>query len=89
MNPGFTCVAPKAPVTEIANEASQQMLCNKFLEGVNKKNLFKEIRTQKNSWWEKVSTSVMGFEDMVSRSESYINIAGDGQRVDIKRYGLY
>ena len=66
------------------------MLCNRFLEGVNKKHLFKEIKalSNKKKWWENVSLTTMGFEDMLCWSESYINIAGDGERIDIKRCGL-
>ena len=83
------CVAPKIPAAELTNEEREQMLCNKLLEGVNKKHLIKEIKaSSKKKWWEKITTSVMGFEDMLCKSEGYINIAGDGERIDFKRQGL-
>ena len=70
-------------------DEAQQILCNKFLEGVNKKHLYKEIRTasKKRSWWDRDSTVSMGFEDLLSRSDRYINVKGDGERVDVRRIG--
>ncbi|KAI6645712.1 hypothetical protein LOD99_12975 [Oopsacas minuta] len=77
-----TCGIPKLEPQDIA----QQMLCNKFLEGVNKKHLYKEMRTvNKKNWWEKVSRCSMGFEDLLTRSDNYVNITTEGVRVDAKR----
>ena len=90
MKSKFSCVQKSQALRDTRSEDFQQLLCSRFLEGLDKKKVFREVKRSKKKYlWDNISTTCMDFEDLLIRSPDYIDRMKSCRKNNMDKDGEY